>query len=277
MSIQGKTVLVTGSTDGLGKEVAKRLAGMGARVLLHGRDAAKLDAARREIAAAAPGADLETYRADLASLEETRELAQQVLARHPKLDVLVNNAGVALFGARAGRQQSRDGHELHFAVNYLAPFLLTLLLLPALKAAAPSRIVNVASIGQAPIDFDDPMIEQGYSGERGYSQSKLAQIGFTYELAERLKGSGVAVTALHPATFMDTPMVVGAGFQARSSVHDGAEATVRLIASDDVEGETGVFYNQTARGQPHAQAEDPAARRRLWDLSMQLTRAPSPD
>ena len=271
--MHGKTVLVTGSTDGLGKEVALRLARDGAQVLLHGRDAGKGEAVLAEIRAAVPGAKLEFYRADLASLDEVRGLARDVLAGHPRLDVLVNNAGVALFGGREGRRESRDGHELHFAVNYLAPFLLTLMLLPALKAAAPSRIVNVSSLGQAAIDFDDPMLTRGYSGERGYCQSKLAQILFTYDLAERLKGSGVTVTALHPATFMATPMVVGAGFAPRSSIDDGAAPTVRLIASPEVEGQTGVFYNQAAPGRPDAQADDPEARRRLWALSEALTGA----
>ncbi len=198
-----------------------------------------------------------------------------MLAGHPRLDVLLNNAGIALFGSREGRRESQDGVELHFAVNYLSHFLLTLMLLPALKAAAPSRIVNVSSLGQAPVDFDDVNLTRDYAGGRAYSQSKLAQILFTYDLAGRLKGSGVTVTALHPATFMDTPMVTGAGFQARSSVNDGAEAVVRLVASDEVEGETGVFYNQLQRGHPDAQADDAQARARLWDLSMRMTGAPA--
>ena len=178
---------------------------------------------------------------------------------------------VALLAADKPRQESRDGLELHFAVNYLAPFLLTELLLPTLKASAPARIVNVASIGQAPIDFDDVMIQHGYSGFRGYSQSKLAQIMFTIDLAERLKGTGVTVMSLHPATFMDTNMVVGQGLEPRSRTQDGAEATFRLAFSSEHEGEAGGFYNQLEPGHPNAQAADPEARRRLWALSEQLT------
>ena len=159
-------------------------------------------------------------------------------------------------------------------MNYLAPFLLTRLLLPLLEAAAPSRIVNVASLGQAPVDFDDVMLERTYSGRQAYSQSKLAQILFTADLAERLKGTGVTATALHPGTFMNTNMVIGAGMAPQSRVEDGAEATFRLLASPDVEGVTGVIYNQQALGHPNAQAEDAEAQRKLWDLSSRLTDLP---
>jgi NAD(P)-dependent dehydrogenase (short-subunit alcohol dehydrogenase family) len=269
MSAKGKTVLVTGATDGLGRHVAMMLAKDGATVLLHGRDQAKGEAVLAEIRAATGNANLEFHRADLASLAEVRELAGAVQAAHPRLDVLVNNAGVGLFGG-GGRQTSRDGLELHFAVNYLAPFLLTELLLPTLKAGAPSRIVNVSSLGQAPIDFDDVQLEKSYSGMQGYCQSKLAQIMFTIDLAEKLKGTGVTVTSLHPGTFMNTNMVVGQGMAPQSRVEDGAAAVYRLAASPDVEGETGVFYNQQTLGRANEQAYDAAARRRLWDLSAEL-------
>ena len=272
MSLAGKTILVTGATDGLGKLTAAMLAKGGARVLLHGRDLAKGEKVLAEIRAA--GGDVAFYKADLASLAEVRDLAKAVQARHARLDVLVNNAGVGLFGGGA-RQESGDGQELHFQVNYLAPFLLTHLLLPTLKASAPSRIVNVSSIGQAPIDFDDVMLERSYTGMQGYCQSKLAQIMFTIDLAEKLKGSGVTVTSLHPGTFMDTNMVLGAGMKPQTPVQDGADAVFRLAAAPDVEGETGVFYNQQTLGRANDQAYDAAARKRLWDLSLKLAGLPA--
>jgi NAD(P)-dependent dehydrogenase (short-subunit alcohol dehydrogenase family) len=264
-----KTVLITGSTDGVGKGVALLAARDGARVLVHGRDRKKGEAVLEEVRAAG-SKDAQLYVADLASLDEVRRLADEVAARETRLDVLVNNAGVALFGALEGRRESRDGHELHFAVNYLAHVLLTLKLLPLIRASAPARIVNVSSVGQAPIDFDDVMLEHGYSGQRGYCQSKLAQIMFTLDLAEQLKGTGVTVTALHPGTFMDTKMVLDAGIEPRGRVEDGAAAAYRAAVSPEVDGDTGVFFNERHLGRANDQAYDAAARRRLWALSLRL-------
>ncbi len=274
MSLEGKTVFVTGGTDGLGKATALLLARDGARVALHGRDRAKGDAVMKEIHAATGNARLELYLADFADLRQVRELAKAFQARHETLDVLVNNAGVGLFGGEAAgeRQVTRDGEELHFQVNYLAPFLLTHLLLTPLLKAAPSRVVNVASLGQAPIDFEDVMLERRYSGMQAYSQSKLAQIMFTIDLAERLRPSGVTVTALHPGTFMDTNMVRQSGFQPQSKVEDGAAAVFRLAASPEVQGETGTYYNQLGPGRANAQAYDPDARSKLWELSLKLAK-----
>ena len=271
MHLQGKTVLITGATDGLGKEVALLAAAAGATVLIHGRNREKAEPVLDEVRRAG-SADAELYMADLESLDEVRKLAAEVSARHRRLDVLINNAGILRAGEKP-RAENAEGVELHFQVNYLAPFLLTRLLLPLLKAAAPARIVNVSSIGQAPIDFDDVMLEHGYSGERGYCQSKLAQILFTIDLAKALAGSGVTVMSLHPATFMDTHMVVGQGLAPRSKVADGARATFELAFDPRHEGETGGFYNQFEPGQPNAQAADPEARRRLWALSEELTGA----
>ena len=269
MDLEGKTVLITGSTDGLGKAVALKAAEAGATVLLHGRSAAKAAPVLAEVRRAGRG-DAELYLADLASLEEVRRLAAEVAGKHDRLDVLLNNAGIALFGGEP-RQLTPDGRELHFQVNYLSHFLLTQLLLPLLKAAAPARIVNVSSLGQQAIDFDDVMLAHGYSGQRGYCQSKLAQILFTIDLAKALAGSGVTVMALHPATFMDTNMVVGQGLTPRSRTEDGAEATFRLAFAPEHAGETGGFYNQLEPGRPDAQAADEDARGRLWALSEELT------
>jgi NAD(P)-dependent dehydrogenase (short-subunit alcohol dehydrogenase family) len=270
MEIAGKTVLITGSTDGVGRYVACRLAAAGANVLIHGRDTARADALIEEIRQAA-GAAPRFYRADLSSLAETRKLAETVLAEHTRMDVLVSNAGIGSQNEGTGRQISKDGHELRFAVNYLAGFLLAHLLLPLLKASAPSRIVNVASLGQYPIDFDDVMITKRFSGGRAYAQSKLAQIMSTIDLADELKGSGVTVNALHPATYMNTTMVRASGTTPISTVEQGGEAILHLISGDDVAAGSGLFFNGMHEAKPDPQAYDAAARKRLRELSLRLT------
>jgi len=187
MNMDGKTVLVTGSTDGVGRYVAAKLASAGAKVLIHGRDSTRAKTLVEEIKRAA-GNEPTFYQADLSSLAETRRLAEAVLADHKRLDLFISNAGIGSQNQGPQRQTSADGFELRFAVNYLSGFLLAYLLLPRLKASVPSRIVNVASLGQHPIDFDDVMITKGYSGSRAYAQSKLSQIMFTIDLAEDSRG-----------------------------------------------------------------------------------------
>ena len=178
----GKTILITGSTDGVGRAAAGRLGAAGAKVLVHGRDRPRGEQMVKAIRHS--GGDADFYPADLASLAEVRTLADAVLQKHNRLDVLVNNAGIGTGGPAGQREESADGYELRFAVNYLAGFLLSRLLLPRLKASAPAGIVNVSSLGQQAIDFDDVMLTRGYSGNRAYCQSKLAQILFTLDLAE---------------------------------------------------------------------------------------------
>lgn len=264
--MQGRTVMITGSTDGLGREVARRVAALGAHVVVHGRSQERGAALVEEITREGKGS-AKFYRADFASLAEVRALAQAVLRDSPRLDVLVNNAGIWL---RTGdRQVSQDGHELHFAVNYLSGFLLTRMLLPRIIDSAPSRIVNVASVAQSPIDFDDVMLERPGRAEEGYGQSKLAQILFTMDLAEELRGKNVTVAALHPATLMDTSMVREAGVPARSSIDEGANAVMHLITGNDVE--SGQYFNGLRPARANAQAYDAAARARLRQLSLQLT------
>jgi NAD(P)-dependent dehydrogenase (short-subunit alcohol dehydrogenase family) len=259
-------ILVTGATDGLGKRVAFELAGRGATVLIHGRDRERLEATIEEAREETGSEKLGSYLADLSSLGEVRALAEQVLTQQDRLDVLVNNAGVI-----AGeRRQSEDGYELTFAVNYLAHFLLTRLLVPLLRDSAPARVVNVASAGQSPIDFDDVMLERGYDPMRAYTQSKLAQVMFTFELAERLRDSGVTVNALHPASLMDTRMVLETFGRSMSTVEEGAEATVRLATSPELEGITGRYFDGTREGRANSQAYDEEARNRLWTLSEEL-------
>jgi NAD(P)-dependent dehydrogenase (short-subunit alcohol dehydrogenase family) len=270
--IDQQTILVTGSTDGLGRQVARELAARGGTVLVHGRDEGRVRAALAEIHDATGSDRLRGYVADLASLAEVRRLADEVTRDNERLHVLVNNAGIG--GGSGEREESTEGYELRFAVNYLAGFLLTNLLLPLLRRSAPARVVNVASVGQARIDFDDVMLERSYEPFRAYSQSKLAQILFTFELAERLGADGgVTVNALHPATLMNTKMVFESFGRALSTVEDGAEATLRLITAPELEGVTGRYFDQLEESRADAQAYDPEARRRLWALSEELTAA----
>jgi len=272
MKLAGKTALITGATDGVGKLVAQHLAQGGAHVLLHGRNREKGQRTLAEIRAATGSERLEFHLADLASLIEVRGLAEMVAARHEALHLLINNAGIG-FGPRDAmrREVSRDGHELRFAVNYLSGFLLTQLLLPTLRRGAPARIVNVSSAGQHPIDFDDVMLTRSYEGTRAYRQSKLAQVMFTIDLAARLKGAGITVNCLHPATFMNTNMVIESGYAPVSRVEDGAEAILQLATSPGLAGKTGLYFDGEREARAHAQAYDAAARSRVWDLSMRLT------
>jgi NAD(P)-dependent dehydrogenase (short-subunit alcohol dehydrogenase family) len=270
MNMAGKTVLITGSTDGVGRYVAARLAADGARVLLHGRDASRAKAFADEMVRAGHPAPT-FYQADLGSLPGVRGLADAVLADHGKLDVFVSNAGIGSRTNGPERRTSADGFELRFAVNYLAGFLLAYRLLPLLKAAAPSRIVNVSSLGQHPIDFDDVMITRNYDGSRAYAQSKLAQIMFTVDLAEALKGSGVTVNALHPATYMNTTMVREGGIAPISTVERGGAAILHLVSGDDVAAKSGLFFNGLHDAKANSQAYDVAARQRLRALSLELT------
>jgi NAD(P)-dependent dehydrogenase (short-subunit alcohol dehydrogenase family) len=271
-----RTIVITGATDGLGKGLASELARSGARLILHGRNEEKGQAVLEELrqhqtgrAGARPriNGELEWRRADLSSLDEVREFADSLLDED-RIDVLVNNAGI---GTAGGREESADGYELTFAVNYLAPFLLTRRLLPMIERSAPSRIVNVTSAGQAPIDFDDVMLERSYSGGQAYFQSKLALVMLTFDLAEELEGSGVTANCLHPGTYMPTNMVLGAGIDPVTPLEDGIAATMRLISSPEVDGVNGHYFDGTRESAPLPQAEDPEARRRLRELSADLT------
>ncbi|MCA1715341.1 MAG: SDR family NAD(P)-dependent oxidoreductase [Actinobacteria bacterium] len=276
-SVDEAVILVTGATDGLGKATVRDLAAAGATVLLHGRDRERGDAAVREIREETGNDRLQYYLADFSSLEEVHWLADEITADHDRLDVLVNNAGIG--AGRRGeteRSLSQDGYELRFAVNYLAPFLLTRLLLPLVHRSAPSRIVNVASAGQSPISFDDVMLERGYDGMRAYTQSKLGLVMFVFDLAEELEDTGVTANSLHPASLMDTKMVFETFGSASSSVREGTDATVRLAISPELEGVTGRYFDGQREARADEQAYDPGARVRLRRLSEELTglRAP---
>lgn len=264
---RGKTVLVTGATDGLGRALARDLGAAGATVLIHGRDAERIRRTAQEIARATGSARIRSYCADFSSLVEVRRMAEEILAREPRLDVLVNNAGIGT-NVPGGdeRMLSADGHELRFAVNYLAGYLLTRQLLSLLSASAPARIVSVSSAGQMAIDFDDVMLERAYSGVRAYCQSKLAQILFTFTLAEELDSPGVTATCLHPATYMPTKIVASPV----STLEEGVAATLRLVSNPTLDDVTGKYFNGTRDTQADPQAYDLTARRRLEGVSRAL-------
>jgi NAD(P)-dependent dehydrogenase (short-subunit alcohol dehydrogenase family) len=267
-SIGNMTILVTGSTDGIGKLTATILAEQGAHVLIHGRNMDKLSRTVNEIKTYSKNPKVEGLKADFNSLSNVRKLAAELLNKYPKLDVLINNAGIGLTG---NRKVSQDGYELRFAVNYLAPFLLTHLLIPLLKKASPSRIVNVASIGQHTLDFNNIMLEDHYDPRRAYRQSKLALIMFSFTLAEKLKDVKITVNALHPGTYLDTKMVREAGITPFGRAESGADAEVYLATSNDVEGVTEEFYDVKNRSRALDQAYNLHARKELWNLSMKLT------
>jgi NAD(P)-dependent dehydrogenase (short-subunit alcohol dehydrogenase family) len=265
--IHEQTILITGSTDGIGKLAALQLAKQHARVLIHGRNREKLIGVVKELRQASGNERVEGLSADFSSLAEVRRLAEEVLENYDRLDVLINNAGVGMSDER----YSRDGHELRFAVNYLAPYLFTRLLLPALKKAAPARIVNVSSAGQYPVDFDDVMLEKNFDGTRAYCQSKLSLIMFTIDLADQLKDANITVNTLHPGTYLDTNMVRRAQITPLGAPESGADAEVFLAVSQSLEKVTGRYFNVKTEARADAQAYDQRARKQLWTLSLRLT------
>jgi NAD(P)-dependent dehydrogenase (short-subunit alcohol dehydrogenase family) len=267
----GRTVLVTGATDGLGRALAARLVDAGATVLVHGRNPERIAATVDELRRAA-GADgrVRSYRADFASLAPVRDMADELVAAEPRLDVLVNNAGIGTnVPGGEERMESADGYELRFAVNYLAGHLLTERLLDLLERSAPARVVNVASAGQMPLDFGDLMLERGYDGVRAYCQSKLAQIMQAISLSERLDPARITANALHPATYMPTKIVPSP----ISTLEEGVEATFRLVADDSLSGVSGHYFDGTHEAAAYPQAYDPDARARLAATSNELIEA----
>ncbi len=263
--------LVTGATDGLGRALAERLAGLGMTVHIHGRSEEKLARAREEIVAATGNEDISTHRADLASLAEVRGLADELSAL-PALHLLINNAGIGSgLPDSPGREESKDGIELRFAVNYLAGFVLTERLLPLLERSAPARIVMIASLGQASLDFDDPLLERSlYEGRRAYAQSKLAQITYANDLAARLLATGITVNSLHPATFMPTKIVLDERGTSVDSLDRGVETAVRVAIDPELDTVTGHFFDREQEARAEAQAYDPTAQQKLRALSERL-------
>jgi retinol dehydrogenase-14 len=277
----GKCVLVTGATGGIGKATAAGLAALGARVGITGRDRTRADAAAADIrAAGGPGVDV--FVADMSSQREVRRLAAEVLDAYPRLDVLVNNVG----GSWAHRHTTVDGLEHTFAVNHLAPFLLTNLVIERLKASAPARVVTVSSGAHTTgrIDFDDLQGERAYSVQRAYSQSKLANVMFTYELARRLDGTGVTATVLHPGVVrtgfgaedrgpMNRLAVLARPFMKRPE--RGATTSIYLAADPSVEGVTGRYFVGRSPRPSSKPSYDTAAAGRLWRISADLVGLPA--
>lgn len=265
--LRGRTALVTGSTDGLGREVALTLARAGAHVVVHGRNAERGRAVVDEITAG--GGDARFFAADFASLDAVRAFADTIARTYPTLDLLISNAGVWV---QQARRTSADGHELHFAVNYLPGWVLAHTLRPSLEAAKPSRIISVASIAQSPIDFADVMLEKPGASARGYGQSKLAQITMTTMLAPDFSAAGITMVSLHPATMMNTTMVQQSGMPARTTIAEGHDAVMALVRAATLE--PGAYFNGTRRAKPHAQATDRDAHAALRALSTRLTHVP---
>lgn len=267
-SMAGKTALITGSTDGLGRETALRIGSLGAHVIVHGRNIERGNEVVEAINSG-PGT-AEFIRADFAELSNVRDMAAHVLQTHNELHLLINNAGIGSGFNDGERMLSEDGYEMVFQVNYLAHYLLTDLLLPALHAGAPSRIVNVASGAQTPLDFDDLMLEENFTGRTAYAQSKLAQVLHTFHLAEELEGSDVTITTLHPATMMDTTMVEMSGRPAQTTVDEGARAVMNLAVSPELEGRSGLYFAGLNEVRANEQAYSREARERLDAMSREL-------
>lgn len=278
LPMAGKVVLVTGGTGGIGKATAIGLAAIGARVAITGRDLNRAEEAAADIRAVSGNPAVDAFAADMTSQAEVRRLAGAVLNAYPRLDVLINNVG----GFWAHRHQTADGLERTFALNHLAPFLLTNLLLDRLKAGAPARVVTVSSGASAMgrIDFDDLQGARNYSGQRAYNQSKLANIMFTNELARRLEGTGVTANSLHPGVVRTN---FGAEDQAwlftvvsrvvlplLKTPAQGAQTSIYLASSSDVDGVTGQFFANRKPKTANNLAYDTNMTARLWHVSADL-------
>lgn len=266
------TTLITGATQGLGRGIALDLAPRGGTLLLHGRDRTRLDAVADQVRTIAPGTTVRTYLADLADLDQVHAMADRIRATEPRLDALVNNAVAGGGTEPLRRELSRQGHELRFAVNHLAPYALLRDLLPLLTASTPARVVNVASIGQEAIDFDNVMLEHDYEGLRAYCRSKLAMIMATFELAAELDGTGVTVNTLHPAHLMDTEGVRAYGLTPAVGIEEGVRPTVRLLLDPALASTTGRYFDRFTETRAHDQAYDARARERLMTLTHALLR-----
>jgi NAD(P)-dependent dehydrogenase (short-subunit alcohol dehydrogenase family) len=264
-----QSICITGSTDGIGKLVAQDLAKQDktAAILLHGRDKNKLDAVVAETMSKSGNLNVEGFTADFSSLDQVRRFAKDVLSKYNGINILINNAGAGFAAPRYGK----NGTETRFTVNYLAPFLLTNLLLPALKNATPSRIVNVASAGQSAIHFADVMLEKHFDGIAAYTQSKLALVMFTFDLAAQLKENNITVNALHPGTYLDTNMVHEAGIKPLGSAQSGADAIIYLATSAELKNITGKYFNVKNEAKAHTQAYDANARKQLREITLMLT------
>jgi retinol dehydrogenase 14 len=263
-----KTLLVTGSTDGIGRQTALELLRRGHRVIVHGRSPQKTEAAAEALRAESGSQTVETWPCDLSSLAAIRAAAPALLERHPRLDVLLHNAGVFM----NERKLSPDGFELTFAVNHLAQFLLTHLLAPALEAAAPSRVVVVSSVahGRGTLDFGDLQSSKQFSGYTAYARSKMANVLFSGELAERWKEKRITANALHPGVVGTKLLREGFGMDGNDSLEQGAATSVHLCVAPEVEGVTGKYFASKKEAPLGRAARDPEIRRKLWEESARL-------
>lgn len=278
LPMANKVVLITGGAGGIGKATAIGLATLGARVGITGRDRTRAEQAAADIRAASGNLAVDAFAADMTSQAEVRRLAVAVLDAYPRLDVLVNNVG----GFWAHRHLTADGMERTFALNYLAPFLLTNLLLDRLTASAPARVVTVSSSAQAMgrIDFDDLQGARNYSGQRAYSQSKLATVMFTNELARRLGGTGVTATSLHPGVVRTNfgaedqagffAVISRVALPLLKTPAQGAQTAIYLASSPDVDGVTGQFFANRKRKTANKVAYDTHMTATLWQVSADL-------
>jgi NAD(P)-dependent dehydrogenase (short-subunit alcohol dehydrogenase family) len=263
-----KTILITGSTDGIGKQTALELARQGHHVLLHGRSPQRGAAALAEIRAGVPGAQLDYLNADLSSMEQVRRLAQEALALAPRLDVLLHNAGAAV----KERTLTPDGLETSFAVNHLAPFLLSALLLERLKASAPARIVLVSSTAHSGgrIEFDNLQGEGSFDGWQAYCNTKLMSVLFIAELAARLEGSGVSANSLHPGLIATKMLAASFPDAQGASLEVGAQTPLFLATAAEAEGLNGLYFKRSKPAEPSPLAYDRELRQRLWEVSQEL-------
>ncbi|WP_079049815.1 SDR family NAD(P)-dependent oxidoreductase [Streptomyces torulosus] len=265
--VPGTPALVTGATSGLGRSLAHALADRGWTVLAHGRDEGRLAAVVDEVRAA--GGTAHPYLADLSSLTEAAELGRRVAAEHPSLGLLVNNAGVGAGSDARAREVSHDGYELRFAVNYLAPVVLTRALRAPLRAAGSAQVLNIGSIGQSPVDADDIQFTRRYDGMEAYTRSKFALAAFTFTVAEEYARDGIRVNCVHPANYMDTAMVVEAGVRPWTTVAEGTAAVLHALG-EGARGASGQYYNETRRATAHRLAYDPTTQSRLSSLTDRL-------
>jgi NAD(P)-dependent dehydrogenase (short-subunit alcohol dehydrogenase family) len=264
-----KTIIITGATEGIGKLAAINLAKQfkEASILIHGRNKEKLDKSSEEIRKKTGNGNVETYLADFSSLNEVRKISMEILEKHDSIDLVINNAGAGFAAPRFGK----DGTETRFTVNYLAPFLLTHLLLPSIQKPGSARIVNVASAGQSPIHFDDIMMEKDFDGVTAYTRSKMAIIMFTFDLAELLPKEIVTANCLHPGTYLDTGMVREAGISPMGTAQSGADALLYLATSPELKNITGKYFNVKKEARANAQAYDLNARNKLDETGRRLT------
>jgi len=267
-NMQGKTVLITGATDGIGKQTALKLARMSARILLHGRNPEKAETVRQEIISDSSNPNVEVVIADLQSLKQVRQLATEVKNRTERLDVLINNAGVYM----NKRRLSEDGYEMTFAVNHLAPFLLTNLLLDLLKKSAPSRVITVSSVGHKLVYLNMANLQGKFFfwDWVAYCRSKLLNVLFTFELSERLKGSGVTANAVHPGV-ITTNILKKARIGTGTPVEEGAEPLVYLASSTELNNVSGKYFDRKKIGKPNALSKHINLRKRIWEISTRLS------